>query len=201
MLARAMTLVPEEAFELDADEIRRSPPDREGLLCGPRAAAPHADVELHDDPEDRPLRPRALSERLQVHAIVDGHRDPGAVRRIDQPLDAAGVDHLVRHQDVGEPRRGHRLGLGRRRRRHADRAVLELHPRELRALVRLDVRAEASRQLAEALRHERDVAGRRREVQHERRGLQLIDRPADRGARAAPSLRDAHRFRAPGRRA
>ncbi len=196
-----MTLVPEEAHELHAGVIGRRPSDREGFLGASGAAAPHPDVELHYDPEDRPLRPRALGERLEVRAIVDGHRDVGAERRIDQPVDAAGVDHLVRHQDVADPRGGHRLCLGRRRRRHADRAVFQLHPCELRALVRLDMRAEASRQLTEALGHERDVASRHREVEHERRGLQLIDRPPDRGACAGPSLRDTHRFRAPGRRA
>ena len=66
-------------------------------------------------------------------------------------------------------------------RRNADRAGVDLHLRDLRALVQLRVRSQSGGQRRDLLGHRGDVGASGVQVEDQRRGLDLVAAAADRG--------------------
>ena len=93
----------------------------------------------------------------------------------------AGAVTRRRHQDPVEPGRRHRLRLAHRGAAEADRARLQLTARNLRRLVRLDVRAQLSAVPGDHVRHGPQVRleGVQIEQQSRRRQLALVAHRAD----------------------
>jgi hypothetical protein len=115
-----------------------------------------------------------------VVRFVHRHQDPPARRQLGQQADLGRMRHRVGHEDVVEPGAGQYGGLPHGRRGQAARARLDLPPGQLGALVRLVVRPDGSRpELGERGRHVIDVALRRVDVEHQRRGEKLLAAPAD----------------------
>ena len=89
-------------------------------------------------------------------------------------------DHLVCDEDVwdiGRPRHHDRLPDGRAG--NSDGAGRDLQPRQLRRLVRLDVRAEPRAELAHDGCHPGDVAPGEIQVEQQGGGLDLTSHPSD----------------------
>ena len=80
------------------------------------------------------------SELASVAQVVDRHGQPVDTGELGGELELAGPDDLIGDENALDPAAHHRLRLEDRRGRHADRAVLDLEPRELHRLVGLDVR-------------------------------------------------------------
>jgi len=83
------------------------------------------------------VRPRAAAfgdlER------VDGGRDRGLLRELAQPVELPLAHDRIADEHVLDPAVDHHLGLAELRHLDADRACLDLHSRDCRQLVRLDM--------------------------------------------------------------
>ena len=101
-----------------------------------------ADVDLDQHVERRARGRRRGREFGDAAGVVGEHADRRPARQRGQPLQLAGADDLVGDQDVADARVDEDFGLGDLLAADADRVALDLRLRDLRALVRLGVRAQ-----------------------------------------------------------
>ena len=101
------------------------------------------------------------------------HRGRPAIAR--EPRELRGADDLVGDEHVAHAGGDERLRLADLLAADADGAALELRERDLRALVRLRVRAQRDAGAAHRVRHQVEVALERVEVDDERRGVDVVD--------------------------
>ena len=173
-------------------EIFRSVDGASELQCGRTgrdAAAAHADFELDVDIELRPAR----LERREVVRMIDADPDMRALREGGEARDLRRADHFVADQHIGDAALDQCFGLGDLLAAHADGAVLELALRDLGALVCLGVRPHAHRAALHRFRKCAQIALEGVELEHERRGVDLLDALAHLGRRpvhAAAVLRE-----------
>ena len=100
--------------------------DARGRRARQRAAAPPADVDLHQHVEARARLRRSRLDLGHVVGIVGAHGDPGAARQRGQPVELARPRHLVGDEHVADAAVDHHLGLGHLLAAHPDRAERHL---------------------------------------------------------------------------
>ena len=178
-LEHAVALVAEHALEAESGKRLQHPGEVDGLLRRAHAGPVEPDVELDQHVDLAPRGAGRVRQLARVRAALDRDDhppepgDPCQLRGLDRS------DHLVRDEHVRDPGIEHRAGLPDRRGRQADRARIELHPPERRALVDLRVRPQGGRQIGHATRHLGDVPLDRRQVEEERRSCGGVARMAD----------------------
>jgi hypothetical protein len=137
------------------------------------AGPAHAHVDVDDNARGRSGGPEGSCERPGCGRRVDRDRDRAARSRARECPEPGRIEDDVREQHVGADLRG-RGDLVGRRAREPLRAGGELHARDRRALVVLQVRAQARLAAAEKRRHPLDVPLEHVQVDHEEgRGLPL----------------------------
>ena len=145
------------------------------------AAAVHADFDLDQDADLAAETFRCGAEVRHVAGVIDAHRHPGVPRQGRQARQLAPADHLVADQHVAHAALDHDLRLADLLAAHADRAVGYLVEGDHRRLVGLGVGPEANRGAAQAIGHARQVALVGRQIDDQRRRIDLADRRADLG--------------------
>src|SRR5439155_22585135 len=112
------------------------------------------------------------------------HADGDALRERREPLDLGGAYERKADQDVVEAGVGHYLGLAELLTGDPARPRADLQPRDLRELVRLDMRAEGEPVLSAVALHAGDVPLDRVEVGGEHGRVERVETHArDRTAR------------------
>src|SRR3990172_9126384 len=100
------------------------------------AAASTPAFELDVDVERGARAGRGGLQVAHVAGVVRAPSDARALRERGEPLELRRADHFVRHQDIGDSRLDHRLGLGNLLAANADRAGGDLALRDLREIGR-----------------------------------------------------------------
>ncbi len=140
-----VTLVREDAGELEPVERRDPLRELDGAGPGQDAEAVHARVELEQRPDREPALARGARDPERDLVGVDGHGDRRALGQVGEPRELPLADDRIADEDVLDPGVGHHLGLAELRDLHADGAGVELQARDLRQLVRLRVRPQRRR--------------------------------------------------------
>ena len=159
----------------DLEAFRARPRRQRACALGLRAAAPHSDGHLdqHTDVE--------AFEGIDGLVGVDGHRNPRSRRGARQLSQLRPSHHLIGDEDVVEPRVGQHDGFVRDLRGEPGGAEIALPPRDLDALVGLEVRPHARRPVGEERRHRAQVLLQHVLIDEKRRRHQFLD-PHVRGA-------------------
>ena len=111
---------------------RSRPPEARG--------APDPEVDLEHDRQLHAPLPRAVREQSTARDTVDRDADPSPIAKPEQLRDLRRVGELVGDEDIGDASRGELARFGDRCDGDPGRAQPELQQRQLRDLVRLDVR-------------------------------------------------------------
>ena len=130
-----------------------------------------------------PALPKAASSSITFSMLSTQTIGSARLGKSDQPADLDRSHDLVGDQDVANARGGHHLGLAQLRARDADRAGGDLHPRNLRRLVRLRMRPPRDAMRAAGGDDPRDVGLHDVEIDQQRRGVQRKRGLADQVAR------------------
>ncbi len=164
--------------------------DRHGRRARRGAAAMRADVDLDEDVDRHTGGPRRRADVPDGSGIVGEHADLRPRRHRCEARELPLADDLVGDEHVANAGGDEGLGLADFLAADADRAALDLGMRDVRALVRLRVRAQRNAGAAHGVRHQVEVALERVQVDDERRGVDVVDRVAGTGGKA---LHQAHR--------
>ena len=138
-LGRAYVIKPRKprprSLEISAANAAASAGD-----CTPQRPAPGVALDHRADAEI--CRRQRRRHALGGLATVEHQGQPRAARQRRQPLQLLSADDVVGDEDVVDAGVGHHLGLAELLAGDADGTELDLSARELRDLVRLDVRPE-----------------------------------------------------------
>ena len=138
-------------------------------------------------PSVDPAVTAAAETRGGVRRLVHRDEDPVIPGQLGQHPELGRMGHGVDHEQVVHPGGGEHRGLPHRGHGQPAGARLQLAAGEVRALVRLVVRADRGRaHLLQLARHVVDVALRRVDVEHQGGGDQLIAPLADGRSVVAP---------------
>ena len=174
--------------EFQARRIRDAARERGRLLAGRDAAALHADVDLDQGAQLDAEILRHARGRVDLLGRVEAQRDRRILRERGKAAQLALTDNLIADQDVLHAAAHQRFRLADLLHALADRAVRDLPQRDRGRFVRLGMRTHAHAGRAGKLRHFRDVAVERVEVDDQRRRIDVCDRSTDLGGRRV------HRF-------
>ena len=168
----------------------RSPPSR-AIDGGQRrrgrarrhAATMRTHVDLDQHVERHAGRARRAADARHGRRVVGKHAYGRALRQCGEARELGVGDDLVGDQHVADAGVDERRGLVDLLAADADGAVLELQPRDVRALVRLGVRPQREATAAHRAGHQVEVALEGVEVEHQRRRVDGRDGIADAGGR------------------
>ena len=136
--------------------------------------AMHPGVDLHEDAEGRARRDSSHGERLRIADVVDVDEDVRLAGQERRRASLLGRHELVRDEHVVRPGADHDDRLPDGRSTQPERTVLQLHPRDVGALVVLDVAPETGVQTRQARLHGRQVPSDLGRLHDERRGDDLV---------------------------
>ena len=112
----------------------------EGVAARPDADAIQADVHFDDHATGDPFAPAHGCQRFDLCVVVAGDDRVGRPAERNDALELPRSDDHVSDQQVANAGRGHHLGFGNFRTRHADRTGRHLRQRDRRSLVAFHVR-------------------------------------------------------------
>ena len=180
-LHRAVALVAGQAVHTKAGQLLDPPGEHERLGRRVDPGAMHARVDLDQDPDGAPRFDRRGRERLRVADVIDVDEDIRLPREERRGTTFLRNDELVRDQDVVGAGADHDDRLPDRRSADPERTVLELQAGDVRALVVLDVAAQAGMELGQTRLHVRQVREQHIAIDDERGRHDVVLAAPDRG--------------------
>ena len=149
------------------------------------AAAIRADIDLDQYGDADACGTRRGTDTGDGGNVVGQHGHRGLLRHCREARELRRSDDLVGDEHVPDAGGDERLRLADLLATDADGAALELRERDLRALVRLAVRAQRDTRAAHRVGHQVEVALERVEVDDQRRSVDVVDGIAGSGGRAS----------------
>ena len=128
---------------------------------------------------------KGLAQQLDLVGMIHADGQPDPLRQRSQPPQLGRSNHLVGDEDVVDAAIGEDLGLTGLGATDALCASLDLALGHCEHAVGLDVRPQPGASVLGDLRRARDVGVQDVQVQHQRRRVQILDRPANRRRRVA----------------